>query len=355
MAIRPYEQADARRILMQLPRFANRAGRPDMDRDAPPVARIVFMGTPDFSVPALRALLDTPHFEVVGVVTQPDRPAGRGQRMQMSPVKRVALGAGLPVIQPLKAHEPAALDQLRAWAPDFLVVVAFGQILRQPVLDLPRIAPVNVHASLLPRWRGAAPIQAAIRAGDRCTGITTMIMEAGLDSGPLLLQDSIPIEPAETGQTLHDKLAPLGARLLIHTLEWLVSGSIAPHPQPDNPALITHAPQLRREDGALDWTTSAIAIDRHVRAFTPWPGTFTLWDGRRLKVLSGFPSTASLDLAPGQVASTAATPLDGLGPLVIATGDGVYLPLRLQLEGRQPLSAEAFCNGAPDFVGSTLG
>lgn len=326
-----------------------------MDRDARPAARIVFMGTPDFAVPALRALLEVSRFEVAGVVTQPDRPAGRGQRVQMSPVKQVALRAGLPVIQPLKAHEPAALDQLRAWEPDFLVVVAFGQILRQPVLDLPRIAPINVHASLLPRWRGAAPIQAAIRAGDRCTGITTMIMDAGLDSGPILLQDSIPIDPAETGQTLHDKLAPLGAQLLLHTLEWLLSGSIAPHPQPDNPALITHAPQLRREDGALDWTASAVSIDRHVRAFTPWPGTFTTWNGRRLKVLAGFPSTANLGLAPGQVASTAGTPLEGLGPLAVGTGGGVYLPLRLQLEGRQALSAEAFRNGAPDFVGSTLG
>ena len=326
-----------------------------MDQDARPVARIVFMGTPDFAVPSLRALLDAPRFEVAGVVTQPDRPAGRGQRVQMSPVKQVALRAGLPVIQPLKAHEPAALNQLRAWAPDFLVVVAFGQILRQAVLDLPRIAPINVHASLLPRWRGAAPIQAAIRAGDRCTGITTMIMDAGLDSGPILLQDSIPIDPAETGQTLHDKLAPLGAQLLLHTLDWLLSGSIAPHPQPDNPALITHAPQLRREDGALDWTASAVTIDRHVRAFTPWPGTFTTWNGRRLKVLAGFPSTASLGLAPGQVASTDGTSLQGLGSLAVGTGDGVYLPLRLQLEGRQALSAEAFRNGAPDFVGSTLG
>ncbi len=326
-----------------------------MDQDARPVARIVFMGTPDFAVPSLRALLDAPRFEVAGVVTQPDRPAGRGQRVQMSPVKQVALRAGLPVIQPLKAHEPAALDQLRAWEPDFLVVVAFGQILRQAVLDLPRIAPINVHASLLPRWRGAAPIQAAIRAGDRCTGITTMIMDAGLDSGPILLQDSIPIDPAETGQTLHDKLAPLGAQLLLHTLDWLLSGSIAPHPQPDNPALITHAPQLRREDGALDWTVSAVTIDRHVRAFTPWPGTFTTWNGRRLKVLAGFPSTASLGLAPGQVASTDGTSLQGLGSLAVGTGDGVYLPLRLQLEGRQALSAEAFRNGAPDFVGSTLG
>lgn len=320
-----------------------------------PQARVVFLGTPDFAVPTLRALLETPHFQVVGVVTQPDRPAGRGQQLQMSPVKRVAQEAGVPVIQPLKVHDPAALEQLRAWEPDFLVVVAFGQILRPAVLAVPRIAPINVHASLLPRWRGAAPIQAAIRAGDQYTGVTTMIMDEGLDTGPILLQDCIPIDPRETGQTLHDKLAPLGALLLIHTLDWLLSGSIAPHPQPDNPALISYAPQLKKEDGALDWTASATAIDRHVRAFDPWPGTFTTWNGRRLKILAGVPAAADPGLAPGQVAETRGTSLSALSPLAIGTGEGVYLPTRLQLEGRQPLDAAAFLRGAPDLPGSTLG
>ncbi|GAB4429816.1 MAG: methionyl-tRNA formyltransferase [Anaerolineae bacterium] len=318
-------------------------------------ARVVFMGTPDFAVPTLRLLLETPRLKVVGVVTQPDRPAGRGQQVQMSPVKRVALNAGLPVIQPLKAHEPAALEQLRAWEPDFLVVVAYGQILRPAVLAIPRIAPINVHASLLPRWRGAAPIQAAIRAGDRYTGITTMIMDEGLDTGPILLQDSIPIDPRETGQTLHDKLAPLGALLLVHTLEWLLNGSIAPHPQPDNPALISYAPPLKKEDGVIDWRASAVVIDRHVRAFDPWPGTFTTWNGRRLKILTGLPADAELGLAPGQVAETRGTALAELSPLAIGTGEGVFLPTRLQLEGRQPLDAATFLRGAPDFPGSILG
>ncbi len=318
-------------------------------------ARVVFMGTPDFAVPTLRLLLEAPRFRVVGVVTQPDRPAGRGQQVQMSPVKRVALNAGVPVIQPLKPHEPAALEQLRAWEPDFLVVVAYGQILRPAVLAIPRIAPINVHASLLPRWRGAAPIQAAIRAGDQYTGITTMIMDEGLDTGPILLQDSIPIDPRETGQSLHDKLAPLGALLLVHSLEWLLNGSIAPHPQPDNPALISYAPPLKKEDGLIDWRASAAAIDRHVRAFDPWPGTFTTWNGRRLKILAGVPAAANPGLAPGQVAETRGTPLAELSPLAIGTGEGVYLPTRLQLEGRQPLDAAAFLRGAPDFPGSLLG
>lgn len=317
-------------------------------------ARVVFMGTPGFAVPTLRALLEAPRFRVVGVVTQPDRPAGRGQQLQMSPVKRAALDAGLPVIQPLRAHNPDALQQLRAWKPDFLIVVAFGQILRPEVLAVPRIAPINVHASLLPRWRGAAPIQAAIRAGDQYTGVTTMIMDEGLDTGPILLQDSIPLDPRETGQTLHDKLAPLGALLLVQTLEWLLNGSIAPHPQPDNPALISYAPPLKKEDGMLNWTFSAAAIDRHVRAFDPWPGTFTTWNGRRLKILAGIPADANLGLIPGQVAKTRGTPLAELSPLAIGAGKGVYLPTRLQLEGRQPLDAATFLRGAPDFPGSIV-
>jgi methionyl-tRNA formyltransferase len=315
--------------------------------------RIVFLGTPDFAVPSLQALVASPDLDVVGVVTQPDRPAGRGRAVQTSPVKQAALEAGLPVIQPEKTHISPAFEQLQAWRPDFLVVAAFGQILRPKVLELPRVAPINVHASLLPRWRGAAPIQAAIRAGDNYAGVTTMIMDAGLDTGPILLQDSIPIQRDETGQSLHDKLAALGAILLIHTLQWLSSGSIQPHPQPTNEALITYAPQLKKEDGAIDWTTSAVEIDRHVRAYTLWPGTYTFWDGKRLKILAGHPIHAHLDLAPGVVRD--AHGAEEAAPFVIGTGKGVYAPTRLQLEGRQAVDAAAFLNGAPGFTSSTLG
>jgi methionyl-tRNA formyltransferase len=315
--------------------------------------RIVFLGTPDFAVPSLQALTASPDLDVVGVVTQPDRPAGRGRAVQMSPVKRAALEAGLPVIQPEKTHTSPAFEQLQAWQPDFLVVAAFGQILRQKVLDLPRTAPINVHASLLPRWRGAAPIQAAIRAGDNYTGVTTMIMDAGMDTGPILLQDSIPIQPDETGQSLHDKLAALGADLLIHTLQWLFNGSIQAHPQSTKESLITYAPQLKREDGAIDWKASALEIDRQVRAYTPWPGTYTFWEGKRLKILAGYPLHADLDLAPGVVRD--AHSAEKAAPFVIGTGKGAYAPTRLQLEGRQAVDAEAFLNGAPGFVGSTLG
>ncbi len=318
--------------------------------------RIVFMGTPDFAVPTLRLLAEKKNFNIVGVVTQPDRPAGRGRAVQMSPVKHVALDQGFPVIQPASLRkEPDAVEQIRAWTPDYLVVVAFGQILRQDVLDIPTIAPVNVHASLLPRWRGAAPIQTAIKAGDICTGITTMVMDSGMDTGPILLQDSIPIMPEETGQSLHDKLASLGALLLVHTLEWFAVGSIQPHLQPSNENLVTYAPQLKKEDGAIEWAKPAAHIDRHVRAFMPWPGTYTFWNGQRVKILEGFPIDIHSDLTPGEVQDTEGTEMADVVPFVIGTGRGLFAPTRVQLEGKKAIEAADFVHGAPGFAGSVLG
>lgn len=320
-----------------------------------PTTRIVFMGTPDFAVPTLRTLLNAADYEVAGVVTQPDRPAGRGQTVRMSPVKEVALTHDIPLCQPASLRkEPDAVEQIRQWLPDFLIVVAFGQILRQNVLDIPKIAPINVHASLLPRWRGAAPIQAAIKAGDIYTGITTMIMQAGLDTGPILLQDSIPIQPTETGQSLHDKLASLGALLLKHTLDWLLAGSIQAHPQPTNEDLITYAPTIKKEEGIIDWTQSAVAIDRHVRAFTPWPGTYTFWQGQRVKILDGFPIDIHSTLTPGEVSDTKDTEMADMVPFAIGTGSGLYAPTMLQLAGRKAMDATAFANGAPGFIGDVL-
>src|SRR4051812_47649044 len=214
------------------------------------MTRLIFMGTPDFAVPTLQALIDSPHYDVVGVVTQPDRPAGRGKTVQQSPIKQVATAAGIPIIQPEKLKAPGVIDQLQSWQPDLIVVAAFGQILRQNVLDLPRFGCINVHASLLPRWRGAAPIQAAIRAGDSQTGITIMKMDAGLDTGPMLRQRAIPIEPTDTGQTLHDKLAAVGGPLLIETLGPYLRGEIQPQVQDESGQ--TYAPMLKKEDGAID-------------------------------------------------------------------------------------------------------
>ncbi|HLY27951.1 MAG TPA: methionyl-tRNA formyltransferase, partial [Aggregatilineales bacterium] len=244
------------------------------------MTRVVFMGTPDFAVPPLRALLDTLDFTVVGVVTQPDRPSGRGKALQQSPVKQLAVAAGIAVIQPEKLREPGAFEQLQALEPEIIVVAAFGQILRQNVLDLPRFGCINVHASLLPRWRGAAPIQASIRAGDIQTGITIMVMEAGLDTGPMLSQRAIPILPDDTGLTLHDKLADLGGPLLVETLRAYLRGEIAPKPQDESQQ--TYAPMLKKDEGHIDWTQSAENIERQVRAFDPWPGTFTRWNDQAL-------------------------------------------------------------------------
>ena len=309
------------------------------------MTRTLFMGTPDFSVPALQALLDHPDFTVVGVVTQPDRPAGRGQALRPSPVKVVAEDAGVPVFQPTSLRKPEAYAQLAAWQPELIVVAAFGQILRQNVLDLPAHGCINVHASLLPRWRGAAPIKAALRAGDAETGITIMVMDAGLDTGPMLSQRAIPIAPDETGESLHDKLAALGGPLLLETLPAYLSGAVQPQPQPTDEALITYAGQIKKEEGRIAWTQDAAAIDRLVRAFTPWPGTFTYWEGKLLKIKAGQPAQGHA--APGQVVAHG----DGLA---IGTGDGLYVPVMLQLEGKKAVDAPDFVRGHAAILGSTL-
>ena len=308
------------------------------------MTRVVFMGTPEFATPILRALRD--HVEVVGVVTQPDRPAGRGQGARESAVKRAAVEAGLPVIQPKTLRAPEACVQLERWSPDVIVVAAFGQILRQNVLDLPPHGCINVHASLLPRWRGAAPIQAAIRAGDPVSGVTIMRMDAGLDTGPILAQRTIPLDPRETFRTLHDKLAALGAALLVETLPRYLSGAVAPQPQPDDPALVTLAPSIKKEEGEIDWTRPAVEIDRLVRAFDPWPGTFTTWAGRTLKVIAGRPVDGSAE--PGRVVET------GMG-VAVGAGAGLFALERLQLEGRKALDIADFVRGQPGLIGSVLG
>lgn len=309
------------------------------------MATIVFMGTPDFAVPALKQLMQ--QHTVLAVVTQPDRPAGRNRQMQASPVNLAAESAGIPVFQPEKIRRPEAIEVLRQWPADLFIVAAFGQILPQTVLDVPRFGSINIHASLLPRWRGAAPIQAVIRAGDVDTGITIMRMDAGLDTGPILTQRAIPLAADETGASLHDKLALMGGDLLIDTLPGYLDATIQPQPQDD--ALATLAPRIRKEDGRIDWSASAIEIDRQVRAFTPWPGTFTLWGGKLLKIVAGSASTDEHSRAvPGTV-------LNRQGQLAIVTGVGLYFPSRLQLEGRAALSATEFANGYPAFTGAVLG
>ena len=319
------------------------------------MVKVVYMGTPDFSVPALRALIA--NHDVVGVMTQPDRPVGRKGEVKPPIIKVVAQEHGIPVLQPEKIRKPEAIAALKEWDADVYVVAAFGQILPQEVLDIPPHGSINIHASLLPRWRGAAPIHAAIREGDFETGITIMKMDAGLDTGPILSQGTVMIEPDETGQTLHDKLANLGADLLLNTLPGYLNGAITPKEQPQYG--ITYAPQIKKEEGRIDWTQSAKQIERLVRAFTPWPGTFTFWNGKQLKIHSGAVRASNSDLSFTDDGNGNDIPMGKVticdNQVVIGTGEGVFYPTMVQLAGKKAIHIEDFVRGYSDFVGSELG
>ena len=263
--------------------------------------RIVFLGTGDIALPTFRALIADTQHEVVGVVTQPDKPVGRKQVMTPPEVKSLALAHSIPVEQPVRIRKPEALAKIASWEPDVIVVMAYGQILPQALLDMPRVACLNLHASLLPRHRGAAPIQAAIRDGDVRSGVTVMYVALGLDSGDVLLQHGFDLAADETGQSLHDRLAESAPGALAEALELLEKGA-APR-LPEDEALVTHVGKLAREDGVLDWSQSAVLLERVIRAFEPWPGTYThLGDGRRVKV---FPRVAvvEVDANTGKVTS----------------------------------------------------
>lgn len=290
---------------------------------------IIFAGTPEFARVALTALHAAGH-TVAAVLTQPDRPAGRGMKLKGSPVKQEALRLGLPIVQPVSLKAPETQDMLRALNADLMVVAAYGLILPQTVLDIPRHGCLNIHASLLPRWRGAAPIQRAILAGDIETGITIMQMDAGLDTGPMLLREAVPITEATTAAALHDTLAELGARLILCAL----AAPPTPMPQPTEGA--TYAPKLGRADGRLDWTGDAAVLARRVRALNPWPGTFAMLGDTPLKILAARPEPGSG--APGEVLDAA---------LLVAAGSGALRLLRVQAPGRAALDAAAFLRGHP--------
>jgi methionyl-tRNA formyltransferase len=297
--------------------------------------RIAFAGTPQFALPALRALLSSPH-RVVGVLTQPDRPAGRGRELRASPVKLLALGAGLPLAQPTTLKTPESRVELAAWAPDILVVVAYGLILPSPVLELPRLGCVNIHGSLLPRWRGAAPIQRAILAGDAETGVTIMRLDAGLDTGPTLLERRHPIGTHDTAGDLHEVLAELGAAALMEALDGLAAGTLHAMPQP---AGATYAPKLEKAEACIDWKLPALEIDRRVRAFNPWPVAETQFAGETLRVLRAHVAgPAATEAAPGTLLGLAD---DGLH---VACGAGVLAVSELQRAGKRPVSARDFAN-----------
>lgn len=307
--------------------------------------RIVFMGTPDFAVPTLETLLTMPDVQVVGVYTQPDRPAGRGSRVQASPVKAVALRAGVPVYQPLGFRKRVAnVEALRDLRPALLVVAAYGLILPPSVLEIPPLGSLNVHASLLPRWRGAAPITYALLEGDTVTGVTIMLMDEGMDTGPMLTRAEEPIHPDDTTVSLSERLARLGAATLRETLPRWVAGDLTPTPQPEEGVSYTRL--VKKEDGAIDWTRPAAVIERAVRAYQPWPTAFTLWKGEPLKVLK-----ATVLPGEGGPGTVVAVP----GGVAVATGVGLLRLDEVQAAGRRPMPGKAFVNGAPGFVGARLG
>ena len=323
--------------------------------------RVVFFGTPQFAVPTLERLIATPGFEVVACVTQPDRKRGRGSQLLPSPVKQVAIAAGIPVLQPERIkRDEEVLAALEATAADAFVVVAYGQILSQRILDMPRLGCVNVHGSLLPRYRGAAPIQWAIADGETETGNTTMLMDAGMDTGAMLLRQTTPIDPLETSSDLAARLSAQGADLLIETLRGLETGTLTPEPQED--AAATYARLLTKADAQIDWTASAQAIHNRIRAFHPACGA--AFRGERLKLLGTVPVQPGLpapydpltevplelsDGTPGQIVAIARN----LGPLV-QTGDGVLLLREVQPSGKKAGSGWDWVNGARVSVGERL-
>lgn len=300
--------------------------------------KIIFAGTPEFALPVLQALLDSSH-ELVAVYTRPDRPSGRGQRLTESPVKRLASRFAIPVCQPRTFRDrdaQAVLDALRA---DLMIVVAYGLILPPAVLAMPRLGCINVHASLLPRWRGAAPIQRAILAGDRETGVCLMQMDAGLDTGPLLASAACPIEPDDTGGRLHDRLSVMGAQLLNENLERIARGELEPRMQNESQA--SYADKLEKAEAMIDWTLSAEQVARQVRAFNPWPVAETRYSGRQLRIWEARPVTMATEHPPGMVLAAGKTGID------VACGVGALRILEVQLAGARQVSSIDFINAHP--------
>jgi methionyl-tRNA formyltransferase len=302
--------------------------------------RIVFCGTPEFAVPSLRRLLAEPGISVEAVITQPDRPRGRGQQVSSSPIKETAVQAGLHVFQPETIKSESAQDFLKTLAPDAIVIIAYGQIIPARLLQIPRLGWINLHASLLPRYRGAAPIQWAIANGETMTGLITMQIDAGMDSGPTLLRAEVEIGPHETAPELAERLSGIGAELIIKTLLQLDRGEITPQPQ--NHEAATYAPLLKKEDGRINWALPAQHIYNRMRGFAPWPGVYTTFRGQTCH-LWGAPvehTAATAQLAPGEI-------LVSTGEILAGCGEGTCLRVEfVQLEGRKRVSGEAFARGA---------
>lgn len=298
--------------------------------------KVIFMGTPDFSVGTLEALIEAGH-EVVLAVTQPDKPKGRGKEMQYTPVKECAIRHNIPVYQPIKIREEACIKELETYNADIMVVVAFGQILPKKILEMTPYGCVNVHASLLPKYRGAAPIQWSIIDGETVTGVTTMQMDEGLDTGDMLLKTEIPITEEETGGSLHDKLAEAGAKLCVETLKGLEEGTIVPVPQGETTT--DYAKMLTKQLGSIDWSKSAVQIERLIRGLTPWPSAYTEWNGKVMKIWLAKSLEEKYQVTPGTIVKVEKD------AFCVQTGDGVLKVLELQIPGKKRMDAGAFLRG----------
>jgi len=322
--------------------------------------RIIYMGTPHFAVPALEALIANrapgillpDGYEIVTVITRPDKPVGRGKEIVFSPVKQAALAHEIPVWQPGTLKRPEAMAALAAYSADLYIVAAFGQILPQAVLDLPRYGTLNIHASLLPRYRGVSPITEAILQGDVETGVTIMLIDAGVDTGPILLQQSIPISRHDTTGSLTERLANVGAEALLEALPLWISGELIPQPQDERQASYTR--MLRKEDGEIDWHRPADLLARQVRAYTPWPTAYTNWRSKLVKIVSAH-ALVSETQKDAPVGTAMLRKEDGEPSLQVVTGEGMLVIDRLQLEGKKAMSAGEFLRGYPQIVGDMLG
>ncbi len=308
--------------------------------------RVVFMGTPDFAVPPLEQLMRN-HYQVVAAYTPPDKPAGRGRSLQPSPVKRAALAWQVPVVQPASLTEAATVAQLADLRPDIIVVAAYGQLLPRPVLELPKYGCINIHPSLLPRYRGASPVVAAILAGEEFTGVSIMLLDEGLDTGPVLARAAVAISRGDNTGSLTGKLAQVAARLLTEVVVRWSRGEIIPRPQEEAEA--TYCGTITKQDGEIDWNLSAVEIWRRVRAFTPWPGSYTWWQGKQFRIIKAEPLPGG-DLAPGQVTVLP----EGQAAFGVGTGDGVLGVIRVQPAGKRAMAAAEFLRGHRDFIRAVL-
>jgi methionyl-tRNA formyltransferase len=312
--------------------------------------KAVFMGTPDFAVPSLTKMIGDPEIEIVGVVTQPDRPRGRGNKMTPSPVKRLALDCGLDLFQPESINTPQSYSKVAEWDPEVIVVVAFGQILKPHILELPPLECINVHASLLPRYRGAAPIHWAVINGERKTGVTTMYMDQGMDTGDIILQEELAIGELETTGEVHDRLARLGADVLLRTLHLIREGQAPRSPQDDSKA--SYAPLLTREHEVIDWGLSAAQIVNHIRGLNPWPGSFTTWKGKTIKLWRAHVWDNGKNAARGLAGQVVIAGKEGI---IVQTGKGLIAITELQMQNRSRLDAESFLRGNSMKPGEILG